>query len=163
MTMTGLAHAMVHEAPTPSKRFGVKAAIAVLLSLTVLLADPLITPAQAAKANPQHRLLRLINGTRRRHGTHAVWQRHRISRLARRHSRRMARTRTLFHSSGLSRIGSAWGENVGYTFRSVRSVHRAFMRSASHRSNILAGRFHRIGLGIYKSGRRLWVTEIFAG
>jgi len=161
MTRTGFAHAMVHEAPTPSKRFGVKAAIAVLLSLTVLLTDPLVTPAQAA--NPQHKLLRLINGTRRRHGTHAVSQRHRISRLARRHSRRMARTRRLFHSSGLSRIGSSWGENVGYTYRSVRSVHRAFMRSASHRSNILAGRFHRIGLGIYKSGRRLWVTEIFAG
>jgi uncharacterized protein YkwD len=152
---------MVHEAPTTPKRVGVKLAIAVLLAVAVLLADGSAAPARAA--NPQHRLLRLINGTRHRHGTHAVRQRHRIGRLARRHSRRMARTRTLFHSSGLSRIGSSWGENVGYTYRSVRSVHRAFMRSASHRSNILAGRFHRIGLGVYKAGRRLWVTEIFSG
>ena len=162
MTRTGFARAMVLTAPATYRRFPAIVALTIALSIAWLLTDALLaTPAHAA--NSQHRLLRMTNETRRRHGTHAVRLRRRMSHLAHRHSRRMARTRSLFHSSGLSRLGSTWGENVGYTYRSVRSVHRAFMRSSDHRSNILAGRFHRIGLGLYRAHGRLWVTEVFAG
>jgi len=76
----------------------------------------------------------------------------------------MSRTRTLFHSSGLASKmrGSYWGENVGYTRGGVRSIHRAFMRSSAHRSNILGGKFRRLGIGVASSGGRMWVTEIFS-
>jgi hypothetical protein len=37
------------------------------------------------------------------------------------------------------------------------------MRSRSHRSNILTRKFDKVGIGLDKSGGRLWVTEIFAG
>ena len=161
MTRSGFARAMVLNAPTSPRRWSAVVAATIVLSIASLLTEAsLAAPAHAA--NQQHRLLRLTNEARHRHGTHAVRLRGRMSHLARRHSRRMARTQSLFHSSGLSHIGRAWGENVGYTYRSVRSVHRAFMRSTSHRSNILASRYHRIGLGLFRSHGRLWVTEIFA-
>jgi uncharacterized protein YkwD len=153
---------MVLKAPTGIRRAGVVLALTTAMVITSLLTDSFGWIAAEA-ATPQHRLLNMINDTRRRHGTHAVRKGNRISRLARRHSRQMANARSLFHSSNLGRIGSTWGENVGYTYRSVRSVHRAFMRSRSHRSNILARKFDKVGIGVDRAGGRIWVTEIFAG
>jgi uncharacterized protein YkwD len=73
----------------------------------------------------------------------------------------MARAQTLFHSSSLGRLGR-WGENVGYTYRGVRSIHRAFMRSRDHRWNILNRSFRKVGIGVDRARGRLWVTEIFS-
>jgi uncharacterized protein YkwD len=162
MTRSGSARAMVLKAPTTLRRVGVVLTLTILMVIGSLVTDSIGWIAAEA-ATPQHRLLNMINETRRRHGTHAVRKGNRATRLARRHSRQMANSRTLFHSSNLGRIGSSWGENVGYTYRSVQSIHRAFMRSRSHRSNILARKFDTVGIGLDKSGGRLWVTEIFVG
>jgi uncharacterized protein YkwD len=162
MTRSGSARAVVLKAPTTLRRVGIVLALTTVMVIGSLVTDSIGWMAAEA-ANPQHRLLNMINETRRRHGTHAVRKGNRVTRLARRHSRQMANSRTLFHSSNLGRIGSSWGENVGYTYRSVRSIHRAFMRSRSHRSNILARKFDKVGIGLDKSGGRLWVTEIFVG
>lgn len=81
-------------------------------------------------------------------------------------SEHMARTGVLEHTGGGSSVDPSgltkWcsvGENVGYG-SSVAQVHDAFMASPPHKAHIL-GSYDRIGTGVYKSGSRYWVTEIF--
>jgi uncharacterized protein YkwD len=90
-----------------------------------------------------------------------------LTRMARRHSRRMARAGQLFHHSCLScrfpnGSWTALGENVGVG-SSVRAVHRMMMESTTHRNVILGALFQRVGIGVVKQGGRFWVTEIFFG
>jgi uncharacterized protein YkwD len=160
MTNAGSA-AMVVSRPTPTKRLALLVGVTVCLLLSAFV-TLVFASAPARAATPQHRLMNLINTTRRHHGIHELRSGRRVTRLARHHSRRMAQASTLFHSSSLGRIGRAWGENVGYTYRSVRSIHRAFMRSRDHRWNILHRRFRRVGIGLDRARGRLWVTEIFS-
>lgn len=110
-------------------------------------------------------MLAMINETRSARGLGTLSLSDRLSRMALRHSRRMALERRLFHHSCLScRFPSgSWqllGENVG-TARSLRRVHRMMMKSSGHRSIILNGTFDRVGVGVFKKGRGYWVTEIF--
>ena len=77
----------------------------------------------------------------------------------------MASRRALFHHSCLDciRRRHGWvviGENVGYA-STVRSTNRLFMHSAPHRHNILCSCFTRVGIGVVRSGGRVWVTEMF--
>jgi uncharacterized protein YkwD len=79
----------------------------------------------------------------------------------------MADEGSIFHHSCLSCLVSGWewevvGENVGVG-ATVRSVHRALMDSRSHRRNILSRAFDKVGVGVVRSGGRIWVTEIFLG
>jgi uncharacterized protein YkwD len=59
------------------------------------------------------------------------------------------------------------GENIGWNNYpddvATRTVHRMFMESAGHRSNILGKRWDVIGVGAYKgpTGKKMW-TVIFA-
>lgn len=86
---------------------------------------------------------------------------------ARHHSARMAHRYAIYHTTDLwgivRRYGAhTWGENVGMS-GSCGEIERAFMRSPEHRANILAGRFHRIGIGVVRSRHRVWVTYDFYG
>jgi uncharacterized protein YkwD len=88
-----------------------------------------------------------------------------LSRVARTHTRAMARRELLFHSSGLQlrRRVTNWtllGENVGYG-ATVSSLHRAFMASPPHRANVQRGEFRNVGVGVRRQQGRLWVTVIF--
>jgi hypothetical protein len=71
----------------------------------------------------------------------------------------------LFHSTSaeMASYSSNWelmGENVGLG-PDVTSVHEAFMRSTSHRSNIL-GEFDRIGVGIDRNADgTIFATLVF--
>jgi uncharacterized protein YkwD len=107
----------------------------------------------------------MVNATRSARGVGTLSLSEGLSRMARRHSRRMARERRLFHHSCLScRFPSgSWkllGENVG-TAPSLRRVHRMMMKSAGHRDILLNGIFDRVGVGVVKRGGSYWVTEIF--
>jgi uncharacterized protein YkwD len=130
-----------------------------------LLAAPILPTASATTAK-EASLLQLVNGARTNRGIGPLSLSDQISRMARRHSRRMASERLLFHSGCLScRFPIAWnvlGENVG-TASSIRRVHRMMMKSAGHRGNILGTAFVGVGIGVVKQGRRYWVTEIFFG
>ncbi|MDQ4004700.1 MAG: CAP domain-containing protein, partial [Actinomycetota bacterium] len=99
--------------------------------------------------------------SRAAHGLQALRLSERISRRAHRHSMKMARSRTLFHSCVSCKYRSA-AENVGVA-RSMNRVHQMMMNSAQHRSNILNSRFSRAGFGVVKRGGRYWVTEVFIG
>jgi uncharacterized protein YkwD len=119
----------------------------------------------AATTSKEQRIFDMINATRSARGVGTVSLSDRLSRMARRHSRRMASERRLFHHSCLScRFPSGtWkllGENVG-TARTLRRVHRMMLKSAGHRSILLNGTFERVGVGVVKKGRSYWVTEIF--
>lgn len=90
-----------------------------------------------------------------------------LSRKAERHSREMAQSRNLYHSSCLACQfnGYSWsigGENVGVG-ASVWRLHQAFMASTPHRKNILNRQFRKIGVGVVESGGRVWVTVLFYG
>jgi uncharacterized protein YkwD len=102
------------------------------------------------------------------------WQ---ISKLARKHSIKMANTPDgaggfgkLVHTNdpasrylkGVS--WSTWGENVGVTGGSVADLQQAFMNSYYHRANIMNQRFRRVALGTYRDDEGLlWVTVFFYG
>jgi len=83
--------------------------------------------------------------------SHAVW---------------MARNRTLAHSNlsaGVDGPYSVLAENVGVG-SSMAQVHRTFMGSSSHRSNILDRRFRFIGVGEARgTDGWIYVAMVFKG
>lgn len=145
-------------------------AIVALMSAAFIggnVATPL--PAQAVVTTLERELANYHNRARASRGLRSLVLDSTLSDKARRHTRGMIKVGRLFHTSSLSRAyGSyegAWrylGENVGYG-GSMRSLHDAFMRSYSHRANILSSRYKRVGLGVVKSGSRYWVTVAFIG
>jgi uncharacterized protein YkwD len=101
----------------------------------------------ASRANNDQRRLRL--------------DRH-LSRVARAHTKAMARRGDLYHTNRLGSKVTRWirlGENVGFGNR-VGSLHNAFMASPGHRANIL-GRYRWVGIGTRVVRGRLWVTVVF--
>jgi uncharacterized protein YkwD len=116
-------------------------------------------------SSTEQKLLSMVNTSRSSKGVGALSLSERLSRMARRHSRRMAAERRIFHHSCLScRFpGGSWkllGENVGMA-STLRRVHRMMLNSPSHRSILLHGGFDRVGIGVVKKGGTYWVTEIF--
>jgi uncharacterized protein YkwD len=88
-----------------------------------------------------------------------------LGKVARVHTRKMARQGTIFHQSS-SQLGSRvtrWsslGENVGVG-NTVTSLHKAFMNSPGHKANILYSGFRNVGVGTVKKNGRLYVTVVF--
>jgi uncharacterized protein YkwD len=137
------------------------------LALAATLSIGSLAPPAEAISPLEHRLFKRVNMARQNHGIRRLQVSDWLSRKARGHSRRMARRGYLYHTRCLScmfqsRRWSRIGENVGLA-GTVRRVHRLMMRSSSHRSNILGRGYNRIGVGIRKNHRGLWVTEIFWG
>ncbi|HYH27465.1 MAG TPA: CAP domain-containing protein [Actinomycetota bacterium] len=138
------------------------------ISLLLAAAIALLGPAadQAAEAGTAGDVRSLINAERVESGKRALRRSGKLSRIARRHSIRMARQNYLHHNGrlGYQARKMSWtvlGENVGVG-TSVSSLHRAFMNSAPHRANVMKGRYRRVGVGTVQSGGRLWVTVVFA-
>ena len=109
--------------------------------------------------------VRKMNKSRRRKGRGRLSLDPELSRAARVHTAEMIRRNTLYHTSNskLRRRIVGWstlGENVGVG-GSVRSLHKAFMRSTYHRSNVLYSRFRHTGVGVKSRRGRMWVTVIF--
>ena len=55
---------------------------------------------------------------------------------------------------------SAAGENIALN-SSVKGAYDAFMNSSGHHANILSKNFGKVGLGFYKDGNYLYVTQWF--
>jgi uncharacterized protein YkwD len=146
---------------TPSRRFFIVLVLVTSLAYGVVAG----AAAPAAQANDRTRMLALINTARRHHGEHRLQLSLSVSHMAKRHSRRMAKINTLFHTSNLGgklKHWSVWGENVGYGW-GVHQVFMAWMNSAEHRANILKKKFRHIGIGLYWKGGSLWATADFWG
>jgi len=85
--------------------------------------------------------------------------------VARVHAAAMVNKGELFHNDKLERRVTRWkvlGENVGRG-ETASSIHRNFMASQTHRSNILGGRFFNVGVGVKSEGATMWVTVVFEG
>ncbi len=97
----------------------------------------------------------------------------RLDALARRHAERMAASRVLAHDAGdgdpVDRLAGAGlsareiGENVAHAATPLLA-HRALWASPSHRANLLARGYDRVGIAVVRDARgEAWVVEAFAG
>jgi uncharacterized protein YkwD len=141
-----------------------RSALLSLLIAAVLVASTAFVGAAPASAmtNREARLVAKINAVRANHGLPALRTSPDLMSAARAHTVAMAGQRTLFHTASFASL-CCWAsvaENVGRAF-TVREVHRAFLRSAPHRANILNSRMRQVGVGVVSVGGRLWVTELF--
>jgi uncharacterized protein YkwD len=149
---------------TGTRRRAAAAVLCVGLTLALTVAGPAADQASAA-TEAERKVVRLINRSRRNHGLTALRLSWKLTRAAHRHSARMARNGFIYHSCLqclMNNSGVRWrwaGENVG-SGSTLRWIHRAMMRSAVHRANILKAAARRIGAGAVWRGGRYWVTEI---
>ena len=141
----------------------------VLLLAAALFASGIVTdPVRAgASAPPRGEMFRLTNDDREARNRHDLDLNTRLSRYAKRHSRKMAERGELFHTPNLAEklSGLNWtigGENVGMG-PDLPSLEDAFMASTPHRKNILRRGFDDAAVGVYESAGSFWVTVIFYG
>ena len=145
-----------HDALTPRavirRRLRVVAVVATLALL-----------ASACMTKQQQEAFELVLRSRDSHGVSALDWSKRAQDKAQAWAEYLAKKGSLEHSnllSGLDGIGvRAVAENVGYA-GSIRDVHEAFMRSPSHKANIL-GNYNHLGVGVAKSGGRVYVVHVF--
>lgn len=144
----------------------VRKLIPIVLVIATLF--PTLGETAAHARSTRNRIMAKINSIRAHQGVRRLDCVAPIDNIAQGHSVRMARTRTMYHTPNLySKLRArvrvrTWGENVGYAPRWWRVV-TLWMRSPSHRHNILNGRFNRCGVGVAKAGGRFWVTMIYVG
>jgi uncharacterized protein YkwD len=136
--------------------------LAILVSAIVMLI-PLHAQRAEAVSDEEATFGAMMNEVRDNHGVRTLRVTDRLSKLARRHSRQMAKRNQLFHSD-LRRTFQNFnyrmvGENVGYG-GSLDQLLDAFMDSPPHREN-LVGRWRRTGVGVYHEGDRVWITQLF--
>ena len=141
-------------------RGGARGLVALLATATCLL---VVAPQPAGAARPvEEEFAAMVNDTRMLAGKSSMTLKDRLSRIARRHSRRMANANRLFHSN-LNRVlgkgGAAAAENVGYA-DSLSQLLRLFLNSPAHADNLL-GNWSRTGVGIVKARGRIWITQVF--
>jgi uncharacterized protein YkwD len=121
--------------------------------------------SQARTPNYAWKMFEKTNAARHKHHVGRLDRARHLTDEATRHARAMARRGTLFHTAGPTRYGVrcwTWGENVGWTNGDLGQLQRAFMKSPSHRSNVLNRRFKRVAVGTASDDRgRLFVALFF--
>lgn len=113
----------------------------------------------------ERRFTKKMNYSRNQHDLNKVNLDKQASRVARLHSKRMARDGALYHSSPtvlLERITreKLLSENVGRG-AGVDSIHRAFMSSSGHKANVLRSNWRHVGVGTVASKGVMYVTVVF--
>jgi uncharacterized protein YkwD len=143
---------------------------AVVLAGSLLLAFlPDGALARSSDTRERWMMKRETNETRLLHQMPRLDLNDRLSDLARQHSIAMANQGSLFHTadpatSYLRGVDwRTWGENVGVSGGTVADLHKAFMRSAPHRANILNRDFRHVAIGAVRVDGTLWVTVFFYG
>lgn len=110
----------------------------------------------------ERNIFRLVNSSRKKRHLQKMGLNRGLSRLARKHSKRMARSGNIFHDPDAS------FENVGYVFHPglsdwelAESFHRQWMDSFGHRANILHSSNNSIGIGVARRGNHFYATQKF--
>lgn len=150
-----------------------RATILTLTFVTIVVLGTMFSPA--AEAGYRQRVLRMVNAARDNHDLHLVTIDLSLTRKAMRHTRRMIADNAIYDPRNLTRIlrGEPWttvgASNAGCA-GTLRGLHKAFMRSAEHRANILNRDVRRIGIGVVKDDTRnacgrhwFWETQLFYG
>lgn len=146
---------------------------AIIMIGALVLGGPLLDQAEA-KTKAQRIERHLTNQERKIYpGTKLRLDRH-LSKIARRHSRRMANSGVLHHNPNLAgavrnRNWRVVGENVavgpqtGSLRKTLGMLHDAFVKSRPHRRNMRDERYRLMGFGLVRSNGRVWVTVMFMG
>lgn len=139
------------------RRLGILAAV-----VAVLVGFALSPPAYAGPGEGD--FFKRCNSARASSRLHAYVSKADLVTAARQHAERMAKQGRLFHNPNLGREVKNWravGENVGRG-RSVAAIHDGFMKSTSHRANILDKRFTEVGMGTFVDpGGVIYVVQVF--
>lgn len=114
----------------------------------------------------QVKMVDLVNASRRSAGRAAVTANDPTAAKAQAWAEHMSRTGVVEHTGGGSRIDTSgipkWcsvAENVGMA-SSIDALHSAWMRSSTHKTNIL-GNYNRIGTGVVRKGSYVYGIQIF--
>ena len=135
-------------------------------SVTLAVLAPATTASSAtcwSYSNQERRFAHKINEARRGRGISRLKLDPQLSKVATKQTKRMIRKNFLHHNPNLGRRVTHWSslaENVGYG-GDVVSLHRAFMKSPAHRTNILGRKYRYFGVGAKSAHGRLWVTVVF--
>ena len=152
-----------------------QAAATIALTTTVTLAIGTAFAPTAEALGYRGRLLKMINNTRENHDLRQLRIDRSFSRDAVRHTRRMVKANDVFDPPNLDTFLSdePWeriGASVSGCAGSVRGLHRAWMRHASHRVIMLEPKLRRIGIGVIEDRSKnicgrgsIWATELFYG
>ncbi len=106
---------------------------------------------------------RELNADRAAHGLKQLPTHDALNAKAQAWAEYLARRGSLVHSTLSSGLPSCWrgvGENVGYG-PSVPSIEDAYMDSTGHRHNILGTTWDWVGVGMAKSGNRVYTVQVF--
>ncbi len=138
------------------------AAIAVLLA-SVSFVPPLVVDERPVGSSvprierwkkAEKRMMRKINRARARRDRRTLKWNKAVGYEARKHSRAMRASDSLFHSDLNQTLGDfSWtvaGETVGRG-GNVKRIFRAFMKSKPHRRVLMNGKFRRMGAGIVRN------------
>jgi hypothetical protein len=139
------------------------------LSTTLSVA---IATAQQFDDQAERQLVEMLNLERARAGLPSLKVDDRLTQAARAHSVLMARAKQLSHQlPGEPRLPKRLAatnlrfnqdaENVAYD-ESAQGAHEGLMQSPPHRADILSPKYNTVGVGVFRSGDLLWVTQDFA-
>lgn len=145
--------------PTRRRPRGRTAALVVLVGVVAVLGVACTKNAAAYEVAVR------INATRNEQGLRSLALDETLINKAQAWAEQMAANRNVSHSVLTENAGNDWrvlAENVGWA-RSVAEMHALFMNSAPHRTNILNGRFTRMGTGVAEVDGQYYVVQVFAG
>jgi uncharacterized protein YkwD len=143
--------------------------LAVVLAGTIVFGAIQAQPATAALTDSEKKIASLINKARTQRGRGKLQVSATLSELARKHSNAMVNqndpvkhstTNQLLTYMDKANCAARIGENVGAASTAL-DMHQAFMKSPGHKENILATYWKKVGVGVKKSGGRVWTTELF--
>ncbi|MCU1345980.1 MAG: Allergen V5/Tpx family protein [Acidimicrobiia bacterium] len=152
-----------------SNRTGRALAVVAALAfpLVATACNPSAAPQAAGAVAPMNDQVRgLINQARAGNGAAALAVNDVLTGRAQAWAEHLASVGQLSHTAdlaaGLTMHWRVLGENVGYG-GNVATVCDAFLKSPSHRANVLDGRFNIVGVGVAVDGRgRTFVVQEFA-
>lgn len=135
-----------------------KARLVVMVVVLLLLTGSIAHSIES----PEQQVLALIHEERAELGLSRLILDDDLSAVAESWSHQMLAEDNMYHNPDKQDQITDWtaiGENVGYG-NDVVSIHHAFMRSTSHRENLLHPRWDSVGVGV-AVGEDVWVTQVF--
>jgi len=156
-------------------RFHETLAVACSLTLALLFLSLLAAASFAQDqfdSAGEQQLVELINQERSREGLQPLVVDERLTQAARKHTELMVKHKALSHqfdgepsvqvrSADENLRSDRQAENVALEM-DVSGAHAILMNSPPHRANILSPKYNAVGVGVMRSGDRVYVTEDFA-
>ena len=134
-----------------------------------------VSPAGARAETYRHKMLEMINRSRRNHDVRRVKLNRSLSKDAQDWSRTMLRRNRVYDPPNLRDILSPYNwDDVGADSvgcgRTLHRVHEEMMGDRAHRSIILHPKARRVGIGVVRADRKnrcghrsFWVSEFYYG